>query len=196
MVYPIVPNTGHTKDSLIFWEDFFTPEEINAILAFPEWVQAKQARIGYGEGEVNDEKRRTQVAWLPINQNTNWVYEKIAQTISKVNGMYYQFELTGLYEDIQLGIYSENEQGHYNWHVDGDGPTTPRKLSMSLLLSDPSEFEGGQLQVKMHDDDAISVEQSRGRAWFFPSYTLHRVTPVTKGIRRSLVVWAGGPKFK
>ena len=67
---------------------------------------------------------------------------------------------------------------------------------MVLMLSDPSEFEGGELQIKTDSDDAITLEQKKGRAWFFPSYILHRVTPVTRGIRRSLVLWVGGPEFK
>jgi PKHD-type hydroxylase len=64
------------------------------------------------------------------------------------------------------------------------------------MLSDPSEFEGGQLEIKVNNDDPVTLEQKRGRAWFFPSYVLHRVTPVTKGPRRSLVLWVGGPEFK
>jgi PKHD-type hydroxylase len=72
----------------------------------------------------------------------------------------------------------------------------PRKLSMSLLLSDPSEFEGGEFEVKTDSDIPINLEQKRGRAWFFPSWALHRVTPVTKGVRKSLVLWVGGPPFK
>ena len=67
---------------------------------------------------------------------------------------------------------------------------------MVLMLSDPSEFEGGQLEIKTDSDNPITLEQKRGRAWFFPSYVLHRVTPVTKGTRRSLVLWIGGPEFK
>ena len=67
---------------------------------------------------------------------------------------------------------------------------------MALLLSDTSEFEGGNLQLKIDSDKEINVIQRKGRAWIFPSYILHRVTPVTRGVRKSLVIWAGGPKFK
>jgi PKHD-type hydroxylase len=65
-----------------------------------------------------------------------------------------------------------------------------------MLLSDPSEFEGGELQVKPYSDEVQTLEIKKGRAWFFPSYMLHKVTPVTKGTRRSLVLWVGGPAFK
>jgi PKHD-type hydroxylase len=64
------------------------------------------------------------------------------------------------------------------------------------MLSDPKEFEGGELQIKSDSDNVKTLEQKKGRAWFFPSWTLHRVTPVVTGIRRSLVLWVGGPGFK
>ena len=67
---------------------------------------------------------------------------------------------------------------------------------MALLLNDVTEFEGGFFQVKNENDKIKTLEMKKGRAWFFPSYTLHRVTPVTKGIRKSLVIWVGGPPFK
>jgi PKHD-type hydroxylase len=65
-----------------------------------------------------------------------------------------------------------------------------------MLLSDPSDFEGGEFQVKTTNDDVQTLDYVKGRAWFFPSYTLHRVAPVTKGVRRSLVLWIGGPPFR
>ena len=103
-----------------------------------------------------------------------------------------------MHEAIQLGIYSGEENGHYEWHCDegGNAFDVYRKLSMALLLTDPSEFEGGHLQLKYETDDIRTVQQKKGRAWFFPTWQLHRVTPVTKGIRKSLVVWAGGQPFK
>lgn len=198
MFYPISPVCGPVDDNLIFWENFFTEDEILRILALPDWLKAEEAKVGNKEGEVNRQARVTKVSWLPMDESTQWIYQKIAITLAEVNSRFYNFELTGLHEKIQLGIYAGNDNGHYDWHMDDrkDIQSTPRKLSMALLLSDPSEFEGGKLQVKNVSDVALEVEQKRGRAWFFPSYTLHRVTPVTSGIRRSLVVWAGGPKFK
>jgi PKHD-type hydroxylase len=67
---------------------------------------------------------------------------------------------------------------------------------MCLMLGDPAEFEGGDLEVMAGSAAPVTLEQRQGRAWFFPSYILHRVTPVTQGTRRSVVVWAGGPSFR
>jgi PKHD-type hydroxylase len=68
-----------------------------------------------------------------------------------------------------------------------------------MVLSDPSEYEGGQFQMQTgspEEDKLMTVEQLKGRVIGFPSFLLHRVTPVTKGTRKSLVIWVEGPKFK
>jgi PKHD-type hydroxylase len=180
--------------------DFLTPEEINKILAMPEWLNVTEAGIG-GSGEhseINKNIRTTDVGWVWLNQDTAWLWERLAGVIADVNAQFFKFDLTGCYEAIQLGVYKDSDKGHYNWHIDAspNDKHAPRKLSMSLLLSDPSEFEGGELQIKTCNDEIQTLDMVKGRAWFFPSYTLHRVTPVTKGVRRSLVLWVGGPEFK
>lgn len=196
---PLQPINNAQQDHYCFWEDFFTDSEITSILARPEWCSAAQAAvIKTTEATVDAENRRTQVAWLFPAQETEHIWKKLHDVVSEVNRNYFHFDLTGFYEAAQLSIYSEYDNGHYTWHTDEPIKlaSTPRKLSMSLLLSDPSEFEGGELQVKTTGDDPITLEAKKGRAWFFPSWTLHRVTPVTKGVRRSLVLWVGGPAFR
>ena len=191
MYVPIPPYTFKCEPCA-YWEGFFTDEELVKILALPEWSATKKASVGDTvHGSVNYKTRISDVAWLEI-------YDKIANTIARVNSEFFRFELTGMHEAIQLGIYSGSENGHYEWHCDEGGKSAHvyRKLSMALLLTDPNTFEGGQLQLKYDTDEVKTVEQKKGRAWFFPSYTLHRVAPVTKGVRKSLVVWVEGPKFK
>jgi PKHD-type hydroxylase len=200
MIYSIPPRQSKGKDFSAYWENFLTDDEINKILARPEWLNVSDACVGGGSGtmEINKNIRTTDVSWLGLNPDTAWIWEKLVNVIADVNSQFFKFNLTGCYEPIQLGIYKETDQGHYNWHIDAS-PTdchAPRKLSMSLLLSDPLEFEGGQLQIKTNNDEERTLEMIKGRAWFFPSYILHRVTPVTKGVRRSLVLWIGGPEFK
>jgi PKHD-type hydroxylase len=72
---------------------------------------------------------------------------------------------------------------------------SPRKLSMVLQLSDPSEYDGGDLEFYVQSEP-IKAEKKKGIVYVFPSWVLHRVTPVTRGTRRSLVMWIAGPKFK
>ena len=85
---------------------------------------------------------------------------------------------------------------HYDWHVDNNMLTDlpPRKLSMSVQLSDPDDYDGGGLEIS--DGQIVEATDARGAVIVFPSYRVHRVTPVTEGVRRSLVVWANGPAFR
>ena len=199
MIAPIPPRGHQCQEQFAYWEGFLTKEDIDTLLSLPHWHTKKTAEIGMpDEGVVNKDIRTTDVAWFLPCEKTRHIWEKIVVTIAQVNAQFFHFDLTGCYEPAQLGIYKADDGGHYNWHIDdmASPMATPRKLSMTLMLSDTSEFEGGELQLKTINDDVISVEQKQGRAYFFPSYRLHRVAPVTKGVRRSLVLWVGGPPFK
>jgi len=204
MIFQIPPRMSYGHDVLAFWDNIFTEEEINLILSRPEWLQTEPAYIGVQSTEkcVNSQIRETSVSWLTYSTQMHGVWSKLSDVFSEVNRRYFHYDLNGFYEPIQLGIYSGNNKGHYDWHIDANHTSNdfekfpPRKLSMALLLSEQDQFEGGEFQVKVGDDTAHTLETKRGRAWFFPSYLLHRVTPVTKGIRRSLVLWAGGPPFR
>ena len=73
-----------------------------------------------------------------------------------------------------------------------------RKLSITMLLNEPGiDFEGGGFEINNgRESESLKVETKRGRIIAFPSFMIHRVAPVTKGTRKSLVVWVLGPKFK
>jgi len=92
------------------------------------------------------------------------------------------------------------KKGFYDWHMDlnafgQQGQNPIRKISMTLLLSDPSEFTGGDLLFsEMGEHKPLPLKQ--GQAIFFASFLRHKVAPVKKGIRKSLVMWFGGPPFK
>jgi len=201
MIFPIKLEHSANKDSFAYWENFLSDEDITYLLNDNSWENTSPARIGgraVNEQKINYEIRSTNISWLYPNNENIHIWEKISQVTSKVNNNFFKFTLTGFYEPMQLGLYSSENNGHYDWHTDADvnDLATPRKLSMVLLLSDPSEFEGGELQLKIGNDKPITVELKKGRAWFFPSYVLHKVTPVTKGVRKSVVLWVGGPEFK
>lgn len=200
MIYPIPPRNIPGKDHLAYWEGFLTLEDINLILAQPEWLNLQDGCVGGSGGgmQVNNEIRASQVAWLSTKPELIHIWEKLATAVAEVNSRFFHFDLTGFHEPMQLGLYTEQQQGHYDWHIDASPSdrAVPRKLSLAMLLSDPSEFEGGEFQVKTCTDTTQTLECKKGRAWFFPSYTLHRVAPVTKGVRRSLVLWVGGPAFR
>jgi PKHD-type hydroxylase len=188
--------TPHAKPlpPFAWWEGAFTEQELN-------WLQAKakaaeqNAQVGGGSGGVvNNQIRRSQISWLDNNPNTKWVFEKLAHVASQLNAEHFRFDLTGFGEAIQLTNYDQSENGMYGWHQDYGGGIS-RKLSMAIQLTDPSEYEGGNLQV-MTSGEPQNVRKQRGLIAVFPSYVLHQVTPVTQGSRQSLVAWVSGPAFK
>jgi PKHD-type hydroxylase len=175
-----------------WWDGAFTEEELN-------WLQQKAkeasqaAQVG-GFGDVNSNIRRSQVSWLDNNPNTKWVFEKLNDVVSQLNADHFRFNLTGFGEVLQLTNYDQSENGMYGWHQDYNGKVS-RKLSLTVQLTDPSEYEGGNLQV-MTTGIPVNVRKQRGLIAAFPSYVLHQVTPVTQGSRQSLVAWVSGPAFK
>jgi PKHD-type hydroxylase len=187
---------AHGKDEMACWDGFLTDDEINLLLSQSEWLITAPATIG--KNKTIPEIRETQVGWLGQKPEIMHIWDKMSKVIAQVNSRYFHFDLTGFYEPMQLGIYSADSNGHYDWHVDASSKDVhpPRKLSMALMLSDSSEYEGGEFQVKIQNDEIKTLSTKRGQAWFFPSYVMHRVTPVTKGVRRSIVLWVGGPAFR
>jgi PKHD-type hydroxylase len=100
------------------------------------------------------------------------------------------------HEAVQFAVYNENQ--HYGWHVDTfllSGQPLDRKVTVICLMNDPSEFEGGELQLQFHGK-TYTPQLRKGSIIAFPSYILHQVTPVTKGVRKSAVLWLSGPAFK
>lgn len=187
---------GNFVEPFVWWEGGFTEQELI-------WLQeqARQAnqRAQVGGNPTGDDLakiRRSQVSWLNKTPDTAWVFEKLGHIASSLNAQYYRFDLTGFGEAIQLTNYDQSEHGMYGWHVDYGGKISPsRKLSLVLQLTDPSQYEGGNLQV-MTTGEPQTVRKQRGLVAVFPSYVLHQVTPVTHGSRQSLVAWISGPAFK
>ena len=200
MLFPIYPRNQYGRDDMAYWDNFLSSEDINTLLALPDWLNTEPASIGgdIGDGQVDNSVRNNNVSWVGVRPDVLHIWNKISNTVAEVNRRFFNFDLNGFHEPMQLSTYLGNQNNHYDWHTDASphDMKVPRKLSMALLLSDPKEFEGGEFQVKVGSDETKTLEMVRGRAWFFPSYILHRVAPVTKGIRRSAVLWVGGPPFK
>lgn len=168
--------------------------------------------IGYGQGKLNSATvvsksrgiidksiRNVSHCWLPFNQ-FDWLYRLLENEIKDMNWLNFKFNLTHMeqidYLEYHAGasdVDKEHGHGKYVKHVDGSLNST-RKLSFSILLSDPSEFEGGDLLI-WNGNDPYVVEKHQGMITFFPSNVIHEVTPVTRGVRRSIVNWVHGPHF-
>jgi len=135
-------------------------------------------------------------AWLYEDQATAAVYTKVRDLIARVNAESFGFDLTGIGAPMQFTVYEEGQ--FYGWHSDM-GAHTPvaHKLTLSLQLSDPAEYTGGTFETWVgHGRAPTAYPKERGTAILYPSYILHCVTPVTRGVRKSLIAWMTGPKFR
>lgn len=177
-----------------WWEGAFSDQELDWLRDRAKRAE-QNAEVGGGAGGVvNANVRRSQVSWLHNTSDTKWVFDKLANVASKINAQHFRFDLTGFGEPLQLTNYDQSENGMYGWHQDYGGGIS-RKLSMAVQLTDPSEYEGGNLQM-LTSGEPQNVRKQRGLIAIFPSYVLHQVTPVTQGSRQSLVAWVSGPAFK
>lgn len=142
--------------------------------------------------------RRSAITIIDLKDTTfHWLFTRLADYIAYANALHWQFDLLGFDEPSQYTRYDAQELGHYDWHMDmiNCWNKPPRKLSAVIQLSAPDEYEGGEFCIKTNSADTV-LSKEKGTLIIFPSYILHKVNPVTYGIRRSLVCWIGGPKLR
>lgn len=178
------------------FEKGFTKSELKTI---EKNIQSLELNKATTLGEQSDSIRVSRVRWIPQDDTWSWMYSRLENMIEEANDALWQFELISMPELIQFTEYHANEKGHYNWHQDiGSGVASGRKVSVTVQLSSPDEYEGGELQITQGGpyDLAYTAPKIEGSVTIFPSYMLHRVTPVTKGVRKSFVLWVGGMPFK
>jgi PKHD-type hydroxylase len=132
---------------------------------------------------------------MPREAASAWIYDRMERTARLLNHQVYRFDLSGFSDQFQYSVYHGHEGGHFGWHIDQVRGAAHRKLSFSLQLSDPSDYEGGALTIHSAGGPVIAAKD-RGTLVAFPSYALHRVAPVTAGTRRALVFWCAGPPFQ
>ena len=179
-------------------QPIFTPEQcqdiINAGRAEPKQDAQVGSKLGINGGVIDTKTRTSHISWIPFKKMQP-MYKKIEQVMKATNGNHFGFDGMQITEMAQYTEYPEG--GFYEWHVDNDvncqHEPPVRKISMTLLLNDPSEFEGGDLELMAPGKFA---ELKQGHAICFASFLNHRVNPVKRGVRQSLVVWFGGKPFR
>jgi len=174
----------------------FTPDQCNQIIASGRAQKPRVAQVGMDKpgGGIDTKKRITTISWIPFKE-MGYMYQDLNGFIQKANRNHFGFEDIQITENAQFTEYPEG--GFYDWHMDCDvnmnHEPPVRKISMTLLLNDPKEFEGGELEV-MSPGKFVDLKQ--GDAICFASFLNHRVNPVKRGVRQSLVVWFGGKPFR
>ena len=174
----------------------FTPEQCRQIIECGRKQKPQKAQVGMGKpgGGVDTKKRTTTISWIPFKEMQP-MYNQINEFIQKANRNHFGFGDIQITEQAQFTEYPEG--GFYDWHMDTDvtmqHEPPVRKISMTVLLSPENQFEGGDLEL-MAPGKRVKLKQ--GHAIIFASFLNHRVAPVIKGVRQSLVMWFGGEPFK
>jgi len=174
----------------------FTPEQCQMIIDAGRRQPPQKAQVGMGKpgAGTDTNKRVTTISWLPFDEMKE-MYNDINKFIQRANLNHFGFEDIQITEQAQFTEYPEG--GFYDWHMDCDVAMAHeppvRKISMTLLLSPEHQFEGGDLEL-MAPGKFAKLKQ--GHAVIFASFLNHRVAPVTRGVRQSLVMWFGGKPFK
>lgn len=181
---------------LVVWEDAFTNTEIDRILALGDVRAQTRAELVQAPDPLG-KKRITDVAWLARDTETAWLYARLEEAVQRMNIQFYKYELyPQIRERLQYTVYHGEAGGHYDWHVDhGAATQDARKISLSLQLSDAAAYQGCDLELS-YGDGSVPAPRRKGTLVAFPSYVLHRVSPITAGTRKSLVAWVSGPDFR
>ena len=184
--------------ALVAWQGLFSDAELDAIIRIGDGLALEKAELSAGAASTEN-IRSTLVAWVERNAETDRVYRRMEEAVLALNARFFRFDLSGLAK-FQYALYGGPEGGHFDWHKDygrdpSDPAREPRKLTLSLQLSDPSDYEGCELQVR-GGNRIDTAPKARGTVIAFPANVLHQVTPIRAGTRRALVVWAVGPEFR
>ncbi|MEM7172919.1 MAG: 2OG-Fe(II) oxygenase [Pseudomonadota bacterium] len=172
-------------------ENIFSPEECAKIIDL-----CGEMKPGHVTGVQQDQDhRKCQVDWLGIDKPEHqWIFQRAMDVVKQVNATTYRMDLVGFTERLQVTRYDE---GHFqDWHMDfGPGRFSIRKLTFTIQLSDQQDYEGGELEI-LANPDPFAFPKSQGAMILFPTYVVHRVKPVIRGTRFSLVGWIGGPHIR
>lgn len=193
----LFPKELNDPQNYYYYSNGFNEIELNKIyqdVSALEFVKA--ATIGSGD-EVDNKVRSSSVKWIPKDSQWTWLYKKLMDMVVEANNTLWKFNIHSVIDQIQYTEYYASNNGHYDWHQDfGPGGPSLRKISVTVQLSGPDEYEGGDLEYWRGGQDIEKAPRNKGVVFIFPSYMMHRVSPVTKGTRRSFVLWVGGEHYK
>ena len=170
-------------------DSVFSKEECQTIINI-----AKDKGLIKGKTVSKADARDSKISWLYPVDGMDWVFRRVTDISIYLNEKYFNFDLFGINEGFQFTNY-EAPSGKYGKHIDRGINMTVRKLSISIQLTNPEEYEGGELYLYDNDKGTL-MDKTQGTLIMFPSYVLHEVMPVTKGTRNSLVTWVTGKQFK
>lgn len=202
--FPLLPYNQFTPQSN--WNDFYYyknvfNDEMIKNLTDMVYTNYKFSKGKTGTEELGDmtdsyETNNRDIAYIDPQPHSKWLYDLLFPLALEANEKLFHFDIDIVTDLIHYVIYPE-DGGHLDWHMDvGAFGVNKRKLAMTVQLSDSSDYEGGDFQIWMGGKNYITVPREKGDVIVFPSFCMHRVTPITRGERRCLVFWTGGRPFR
>lgn len=205
------PQREFAYPPFVFFEKALSCVECEAIKSLAVGVGLEPGQIGNGGPHdappetVESYRKVDTTGLLPhfefAGTNIHWLFERVRDRVQWANDNHFHFDLHGLWQNInylryQAAMTPDEEPGHYDWHQDyGGGTSSQRKLSVVIQLSKPEDYDGCRLHFFTQNEfDPGHVGQ--GDMIVFPSWQVHRVTPITRGERHALVSWVSGPPFR
>ena len=187
---------ANDSQNYYYFTEGFSKEELNQIEDSVKFLPFEDATTASNDKKV----RSSKIKWVPQDDQWWWLYEKMSNMAVEANNALWNFDLYTIPEQIQYTEYYATEKGHHDWHADiGPNILSKRKISITVQLSEADEYEGGDLELfrggSMEGPFEAAPRQA-GCVFIFPSYLMHRVTPVTKGTRKSFVLWLGGGHYR
>lgn len=178
------------------WNGGFTSEEVDKIIDLEKLQTFEKGRIGLDNNDPAPvETRDSDVSWIHHDQHSDWLFDRLAGITSRVNYDHFLYNIDGI-EAFQYTIYKPG--GHYTWHWDTEFGylNWERKISLTVALTDPNEYEGGEFEIVTtgNIEEPVSFKPNKGDIVYFASWMPHRVKPIISGTRKSLVGWVMGKR--
>lgn len=176
-----------------FMDAVFSPEECRSIIAIGNARMPAPAKVG-PKGVAAAAVRDSRIVFLHPADELEWAFRRMTDAVMLLNERYFGFDLFGMTEGFQFTRY-DAPAGFYGAHIDKAFGSTIRKLSLTVQLSPPADYDGGELALQI-GVEPVAMPRQQGQLIVFPSYVLHEVRPVTRGARYSLVSWVTGAPFR
>lgn len=181
--------TGSILDYYWFLETF-NPVQCESIISICKKYEKQEASTFKGDSK---DTRNSTVRWIPLNDETEFIFKQISDCVLEANRELFKIDIYGFTESLQFTEY-EGAGTHYDWHPDIGADKNKRKLSIVIQLSDENDYEGGDLMI--NSGVVQKAPRERGNIIIFPSFLLHKVTPLISGNRYSIVSWVSGPPWR
>lgn len=174
------------------WRNAFSDNEIDQIKNIREEIYFFDGKVS-SENREDKNIRNSKIGFIPTNEKNSWLFSKLSGLVINVNQQCFNYDLQKI-QTLQYTTYSTNE--FYEKHIDMEEEFcgSIRKLSFVMSLTNPNEYEGGELSL-YNSSSPVNFKLSKGSILFFSSFVLHEVKPITKGFRETIVGWVSGPKF-